>query len=202
MDELLKKMLERRSSSPSTQSEEPMAGSSEPTDDLPWYLDPNDPAPDVFCEQLAWHLSRVNKPDKAPKVKASKPERAVLAAIKRWMAKIPNMDTKRVSVGKMRTKSGFMMNFGGKVGESDLIITPHKGQPFERQIHVEVKRPDVIIDGKKVQRAGKQSDNQVKYQAEMEARGDSYVVVTSVAELRIFLESLGFTDLPKIPKGR
>jgi hypothetical protein len=92
------------------------------------------------------------------------------------------------------------MSFGGKLGESDLVLTPHAGQPFERQIHVEVKRPDVIVDGKKVQRAGKQSDAQKDYQEQMEARGDVYVVVTSVAELRDFLVALGFDRLPSAPK--
>ena len=95
------------------------------------------------------------------------------------------------------------MNFGGQKGESDLILTPHKGQPFERQIHVEVKRPDVVKDGKKVQRAGKQSEDQKTYQERMEERGDAYVVVTSVQELRDYLEGqLGFTGLPKCPKPR
>ena len=84
-----------------------------------------------------------------------------------------------------------------------MILTPHKGQPFERQIHVEVKRPDVVKDGKKVQRAGKQSEDQKTYQERMEERGDAYVVVTSVQELRDYLEGqLGFTGLPKCPKPR
>lgn len=181
MDELLKKMLERREA----QKE----------------VDDNPPI-DLFTEQIAYHWGRYERQAAARSRPALKPEASVLRSIKTWLKKIPNMDVKRVSVGRMRTKAGFMMNFGGKLGESDLILTPHKGQPFERQIHVEVKRPDVIVDGKKVQRAGKQSDNQAKYQAEMEARGDAYVVVTSVGELRDFLAGLGFQDLPKVPKGR
>lgn len=189
MDELLKKMLARRDPSPSTPSEPPTEGLV-------------NPPIDTFTEQIAYHWDRYDKVKRLAERPALRPEASVLRSIKTWMKKVPHMDTKRVSVGKMRTSHGFMMNFGGKLGESDLIITPHKGQPFERQIHVEVKRPDVIVDGKKVQRAGKQSDNQVKYQQEMEARGDAYVVVTSVAELRDFLVSLGFTDLPKVPKGR
>lgn len=189
MDDLLKRMLERRDPSPSTHSEAPTEGL-------------ENPPIDAFTEQIAYHWNRMERQAAAAKRPALKPEASVLRSIKNWLRKIQGIDVKRVSVGKMRTKAGFMMNFGGKLGESDLILTPHKGQPFERQIHVEVKRPDVIVDGKKVQRAGKQSDNQARYQAEMEARGDAYVVVTSVAELRDFLESLGFTDLPKVPKGR
>ena len=101
----------------------------------------------------------------------------------------------------MRMSSGAVINFGGVKGESDLVLTPHAGQPFERQIHVEVKRPDVVVDGRKIQRAGKQSEHQRQYQIDMEARGDRYVVVTSVTELRDFLVSLGFTGLPPVRKG-
>lgn len=189
MDELLKQMLQRLEKPADTTPEEVTDAS-------------ENPPIDTFTEQIAYHWARYDQRDGPAKRPALKPEASVLRSIKTWMKRVPGMDVKRVSVGKMRTKAGFMMNFGGKVGESDLIITPHKGQPFERQIHVEVKRPDVIVDGKKVQRAGKQSDNQVKYQAEMEARGDAYTVVTSVGELRDFLVSLGFQDLPKVPKGR
>ena len=156
---------------------------------------------DAFTENLAYHWRRYEQQAEKTKTKAIKPEAAVLRSIKLWLRKIAYIDVKRVSVGAMRTAQGFVMNFGGKKGESDLILTPHAGQPFERQIHIEVKRPDVIVDGKKVQRAGKQSEDQKSYQQEMEARGDKYVVVTSVQELRDFLESLGFTGLPKC-KGR
>lgn len=155
---------------------------------------------DALTENLAYHMRRWNKQVEPRAPKAIKPEASVLKSIKTWLKKIPYIDTKRVSVGKMRNQHGFMMNFGGQLGESDLVLTPHAGQPFERQIHVEVKRPDIIIDGKKVQRAGKQSDNQKRYQEQMEARGDKYVVVTSVKELRDFLEVLGFEGLPAAPR--
>jgi len=197
MNDVLKGMLERLRQKQAEVAEDIENLSTALTED-------DNPPVDEFTENIAYHWRRHEKASraKAPEKPALKPEAAVLRALKAWLKRVPNMDVKRVSVGKMRTKAGFMMNFGGKVGESDLILTPHKGQPFERQIHVEAKRPDVIVDGKKVQRAGKQSDNQVKYQQEMEARGDAYVVVTSVAELHDFLESLGFTGLPRVPKGR
>jgi hypothetical protein len=156
---------------------------------------------DTFTENLAYHWRRYERQAEKTKTKAIKPEAAVLRSIKLWLRKIAYIDVKRVSVGAMRTAQGFVMNFGGKKGESDLILTPHAGQPFERQMHIEVKRPDVIVDGKKVQRAGKQSEDQKSYQHEMEARGDKYVVVTSVQELRDFLQSLGFEGLPKC-RGR
>lgn len=166
--------------------------------------DPEDENPpfDSLTENMAYHMRRWNKMVEPKKAKAVRSEASVLASIKNWLKKIEGMDVKRVSVGKMRNQAGFMMNFGGVVGESDLILTPHAGQPFERQIHVEVKRPEIRVDGKIVQTGGKQSDNQKKYQADMEARGDRYYVVTSVDELRITLEGLGFTGLPKVPKGR
>jgi hypothetical protein len=170
---------------------------------LPIELEVGDDNPpfDAFTDNIAYHWrrreSRSFANTRGPKVTAHKPERLVLAAILRWLKKIPYIDSKRVSVGMMRTPSGYMMNFGGKLGESDIVLTPHAGQPFERQVHVEVKRPDIVIDGKKVQCAGKQSDAQKTYQEQMESRGDRYVVVTSVPELRAFLESLGFENLPK-----
>ncbi len=166
---------------------------------LPIEPDPTDANPpiDEFTDNLTYHWRRYEKHTQAPKKTALKPERLVLAAVIRWLKRVPYLDSKRVSVGMMRTPQGFMMNFGGKLGESDIVITPHAGQPFERQIHCECKRPDVIVDGRKVQRAGKQSDAQKTYEEQMKARGDAYVVVTSVPELRAFLESLGFQDLPK-----
>lgn len=162
--------------------------------------DDDNPPIDAFTENISYHWRRYDTQSPGPKKKAIKPERAVLAALLRWLKKIPYLDTKRVSVGQMRTPAGHMMRFGGVTGESDLVVTPHAGQPFERQIHIEAKRPDVAVDGKKVQRAGKQSAEQKVYQERMEARGDAYVVVTSVQELRGFLEVLGFTGLPSAPK--
>ena len=191
MNDLLKAMLARR------------AERERPLDDLPVVdvvaPDPEDPHPsiDAFTENIAYHWRRYEREPQRAKVKAVKPEAAVLAAIKRWMIKVSGIDCKRVSVGKMRTSHGFMMNLGGDLGESDLVLTPHKGQPFERQIHVEVKRPKVVIDGKTRQAAGIQSAAQKAYQQRVEARGDKYVVVTSVDELRSYLESIGFTDLPR-----
>lgn len=186
MDELIQAMLARRA-----EREAPAPAAS---DD-----DPNPPV-DELTENMAYHWRRSEKQADRPKRVAIKPEAAVLRSLKTWLKKIPYIDTKRVSVGKMRSQAGFVINIGGVKGESDLVLTPHKGQPFERQIHVEAKRPDVIIDGKKVQRAGKQSEDQKRYQEAMEARGDRYVVVTSVQELRDFLEVLGFEGLPRAPK--
>jgi hypothetical protein len=185
-NDLLAAMLARRAA----KAEEPVQAQPE--------LEDEHPPIDALTENLAYHMRRWNKQVEPRAPKAIKPEASVLKSIKTWLKKIPYIDTKRVSVGKMRNQHGFMMNFGGQLGESDLVLTPHAGQPFERQIHVEVKRPDVIIDGKKVQRAGKQSDNQKRYQEQMEARGDKYVVVTSVMELADFLSSLGFEGLPKV----
>lgn len=184
--DLLAAMLARRA----VKAEEPVQAQPEPEEE--------NPPIDALTENLAYHMRRWNKQAEPRAPKAIKPEASVLKSIKTWLKKITYIDTKRVSVGKMRNQHGFMMNFGGQLGESDLVLTPHAGQPFERQIHVEVKRPDVIIDGKKVQRAGKQSDNQKRYQEQMEARGDKYVVVTSVNELAEFLSSLGFENLPKV----
>ena len=191
MSDLLKAMLERRKL-----RIEPAV-----VQDMADIMDDNPPI-DAFTEAIAYFWRRYEHQTKAPGKKALKPERAVLTSCKTWLKKVKCIDTKRVSVGAMRTAQGFVMNFGGVKGESDLILTPHKGQPFERQIHVEVKRPDVVVDGKKVQRAGKQSEDQKSYQERMEERGDAYVVVTSVQELRDYLEGLGFTDLPKCPKPR
>jgi hypothetical protein len=187
-DDVLAAMLARRAAKAEEAVPEPLASDDE---NLPI---------DALTENLAYHMRRWNKQVEPRAPKAIKPEASVLKSIKTWLKKIPYIDTKRVSVGKMRNQHGFMMNFGGQLGESDLVLTPHAGQPFERQIHVEVKRPDIIIDGKKVQRAGKQSDNQKRYQEQMEARGDKYVVVTSVKELRDFLEVLGFEGLPAAPR--
>lgn len=188
VDDLLKEMLARRAE----RAEEEPAPAVEASDANPPF--------DALTDNMAYHWRRYEAQADRPKRPALKPEAAVLRALKTWLKKITYIDTKRVSVGKMRTQAGFVMNFGGVKGESDLILTPHKGQPFERQIHVEVKRPDVVVDGKKVQRAGKQSDDQKRYQEAMEARGDKYVVVTSVQELRDFLEVLGFEGLPRAPK--
>lgn len=160
----------------------------------------SNPPFDEFTENIARHWRRLEKHAELPKRSAIKPEASVLRSLKVWLKKVPGIDTRRVSVGQMRNKMGFTMSFGGESGESDLVLTPHKGMPFERQIFVEAKRPDVIIEGKKVQRAGKQSANQVLFQQKVEARGDKYVVVTSVEELREFLASIGFSDLP--PAGR
>lgn len=187
-DDVLAAMLARRAAKAEEAVPEPLASGDE------------NPPIDALTENLAYHMRRWNKQVEPRAPKAIKPEASVLRSIKTWLKKIPYIDTKRVSVGKMRNQHGFMMNFGGQLGESDLVLTPHAGQPFERQIHVEVKRPDIIIDGKKVQRAGKQSDNQKRYQEQMEARGDKYVVATSVKELRDFLEVLGFEGLPTAPK--
>lgn len=164
-------------------------------------IDENPPI-DGFTEQIAYHWRRFNPSPREVKEPARKPESSVLKALKTWLKKLEGIDVKRVSVGKMMMRTGAVINFGGVKGESDLILTPHKGQPFDRQIHVEVKRPDIIIEGKKVQRAGKQSDDQKQYQADMEARGDKYVVVTSVYELREYLVTLGFTNLPVVRKGK
>ena len=191
MSDLLKAMLERRKL-----RVEPAV-----VQDMANIMDDNPPI-DAFTEAIAYFWRRYEHQTDAPKKAAIKPERAVLASCKTWLKKVNCIDTTRVSVGAMRTAQGFVMNFGGVKGESDLILTPHKGQPFERQIHVEVKRPDVVIVGKKVQRAGKQSEDQRSYQERMEDRGDAYVVVTSVQELRDYLEGLGFTGLPKCPKPR
>lgn len=187
MDSLLAAMLERRAARFEYER-------------LPPAVEVDDPNPpfDALTDNLAYHWRRYESKTQVVKKPALVPERLVLAACIRWLKKIPYLSVKRVSVGAMRTAQGFTMNFGGKKGESDLIITPDAGQPFERQIHIECKRPDVIIDGKKVQCAGKQSEDQVKYQAEKEARGDKYAVVTSAMELRDFLVSLGFKDLPKV----
>lgn len=196
MDELLKAMLARR------QERIEEDGADEPAPVVEEGAD-DDPPFDALTENMAFHMRRWNKADpKSRPQKAKKPEASVLRSLKTWLKKIPYIDSQRVSVGMMRTAHGFMMNLGGELGQSDLVLTPHKGQPFERQIHVEVKRPDVIIDGKKVQRAGKQSDAQKEFQAKMEARGDAYVVVTSVTELRDFLVTLGFEFLPPAPKSR
>ncbi len=189
--DLLKAMLARRV--PKTQAEAEAV--------VTEILDENPPI-DALTEAMAFFWRRYEKHTQGPeKKKAIRPERAVLASCKLWLKKVKYFRVKRVSVGNMRTAAGFVMNFGGAKGESDLIITPDAGQPFERQIHVEVKRPDVIVEGKKVQRAGKQSGDQKTYQEEVEARGDKYVVVTSVQELRDFLEALGFQGLPRC-KGR
>lgn len=161
----------------------------------------DNPPIDALTENLAYHWRRYEKEARHVKKPALKPEASVLRALKTWLKKVEGIDTKRVSVGKMRMSSGAVINFGGVKGESDLVLTPHAGQPFERQIHVEVKRPDVVVDGRKIQRAGKQSEHQRQYQTDMEARGDRYVVVTSVTELRDFLVSLGFTGLPPVRKG-
>jgi hypothetical protein len=185
--DLLKAMLERRK----------VAVEPEVVQDMADIVDENPPI-DAFTEAIAYFWRRYATQTKPiAKKPSTKPEAAVLRSCKLWLKKCINIDTKRVSVGAMRTAQGFVMNFGGVKGESDLILTPHKGQPFERQIHVEVKRPDVVVDGKKIQRAGKQSEDQKSYQERMEERGDAYTVVTSVKELRDYLESLGFTDLPK-----
>ncbi len=192
MDELMQAMLARRAEREATVAVPPESPAPSPED-------PNPPI-DQLTENIAYHWRRFEEHAARQKRVAIKPEAAVLRSLKTWLKKITYIDTKRVSVGKMRTQAGFVMNFGGIKGESDLILTPHKGQPFDRQIHVEVKRPDVVVDGKKIQRAGKQSDDQKRYQEAMEARGDKYVVVTSVQELRDFLEVLGFEGLPKAPR--
>lgn len=187
MSDLLKAMLARRQ-----ERESPP----DPLTDAPPINDLNPPI-DALTENVAYHWRRYEREAFTPKTKAIKPEASVLAQIKRWMLKVIGIDCKRVSVGMMRTSHGFMMNLGGDLGESDLVLTPHVGQPFERQIHVEVKRPKIAIDGKTVQTAGVQSAAQKIYQQKVEARGDKYVVVTSVDELRSYLESLGFTNLPR-----
>lgn len=165
-------------------------------------VEDDNPPFDTLTENIAYHWRRYESKAREVKEPARKPEASVLKALKTWLKKLEGIDVKRVSVGKMMMRTGAVINFGGVKGESDLILTPHKGQPFDRQIHVEVKRPDIIIEGKKVQRAGKQSDDQKQYQADMEARGDKYVVVTSVYELREYLVTLGFTNLPTVRKGK
>jgi hypothetical protein len=191
MDDLLAAMLARRIDrlEDKTEDKAPTAESD--------ITDVNPPF-DSLTENVAYHWRRYEDKTQAVKKPALVPERLVLAACIRWLKRVPYLSVKRVSVGAMRTAQGFTMNFGGKKGESDLVLTPDAGQPFERQIHAECKRPDVIVDGRKVQRAGVQSEDQKKYQAEKEARGDKYVVVTSVIELRDFLVSLGFEHLPKV----
>ena len=185
MNDLLMAMLARRQARVDSDASEVVPG---PIDENPPF--------DAFTENLAYHWRRYESAAQAPKKPALRPERLVLAAIIRWLKQVPYFRVKRVSVGSMRTAQGFRMGFGGVKGESDLIITPDKDQPFERQIFVECKRPNVIVDGKKVQRAGKQSEDQLKFQHDVEARGDSYVVVTSVQEMIVHLVSLGFTNLP------
>lgn len=189
MSDLLAQMMARRQPVSEQAKLEPVA---DPLDDNPPF--------DALTENLAFHFHRYENQIRKSKPPAAKPEAAVLRAIKLWCRKLVGVDVKRVSVGVMRTSHGFAMNLGGVKGESDLILTPHAGQPFDRQIHVEVKRPEVKVDGKIIQRAGKQSDDQKAYQERMEARGDKYTVVASVWELREFLVSLGFQNLPACKK--
>jgi hypothetical protein len=190
MDDLLAQMMARRNRVVDAMPEATI----DPTDD--------NPPIDAMTENLAYHWRRYERQATAPKQSALKPEASVLRSIKLWCRKLVGIDIKRVSVGRMLSAQGFVMNFGGIKGESDLILTPHAGQPFDRQIHVEVKRPEVMIGGKIAQRAGKQSEDQKAYQERMEARGDKYVVVTSVWDLREYLLELGFQSLPpcKRPK--
>lgn len=188
MDDLLRAMMARR-------AKIVIPPKPESKDDNPPF--------DEFTENIGYHWRRRERLALLrPKAVAHKPERSVLAAIKRWLAKISYFETRRISVGQMRNNTGVVINFGGTLGQSDIVITPHAGQPFERQIHVECKRPGIVIDGKKVQRAGKQSDAQKAFQDRMESIGDKYVVVTSVTELREFLVTLGFAQLPPAPRAK
>lgn len=87
-------------------------------------------------------------------------------------AKITETDIRRVLVDYMRCKGWFVYHclagLGSYPGLSDLVAVKDG-----RIVHIEVKRPGT----------GLQSENQKKFQADLEAAGGEYLIARSIEDL-------------------
>jgi Holliday junction resolvase len=87
--------------------------------------------------------------------------------------KITETDIRRQLVDYLRTKGWFVYHclagLGSYPGLSDLVATKDG-----RTVHVEVKKPGT----------GRQSDNQKKFQSDIEAAGGEYVIAKCIEDLQ------------------
>lgn len=90
-----------------------------------------------------------------------------------------------VHLSKTQAKTAVAM--GLYRGASDLLLVRKEG----RSLWIEVKRPEIKVLGRVVQKSGRTEDSQISFQNRIESLGHEYVVVDSTDAFLAALEQRG-----------